>query len=268
MGARRTARTMVLLAAALGAAAAHAAREPSLESRVERLEGMLQSQGLVDLLAQVQRLQRDLQQLRGDVEVQGHKLEQLQQRQRDLYVDIDRRLQQLEAGRAGLPADQAAPVVPGAPVAPGPSLNDAAPGMPPVPAGASYDPAAEEKAYDEALTILREGRYPEAAEAYRQFLATYPNGRYADNAQYWLAETHYVTRRFQEGLDEFNKLVTTFPNSPKVPDAQLKIGYIHYELGNWKEARAQLEALVQRYPDSTAARLAGERLQRMTREGR
>lgn len=270
MGARHTARTLVLLAAALGAAATHAAREPSLESRVERLEAMLQSQGLVDLLAQVQQLQRDLQQLRGEVEVQGHKLEQLQQRQRDLYVDIDRRLQQLEAGRPGLPADQAALGTP----APAPGMNGSTPvpaGAPSVPAptaGVPYDPAAEEKAYDEALTILREGRYPEAAEAYRQFLVTYPNGRYADNAQYWLAETHYVTRQFQQALDEFNRLVATFPNSPKVPDAQLKIGYVHYELGSWKEARTQLEALVQRFPDTTAARLAGERLQRMSREGR
>lgn len=280
MRARHTARTMVLLAAALGAAAAHAAREPSLETRVERLEGMLQSQGLVDLLAQMQQLQRDLQQLRGEVEVQGHKLEQLQQRQRDLYVDIDRRLQQLEAGGAGVPADQATPAIPVAPVVPQPASNEpvpvppaaaAAPDLPapaPAPAALAYDPVAEEKAYDEALTILREGRYAEAAEAYRRFLGTYPNGRFADNAHYWLAETHYVMRQFQPALEEFNRLVATFPNSPKGPDAQLKIGYIHYELGNWKEARTQLEALVQRHPDSTAARLAGERLQRMTREGR
>jgi len=265
---------MVLLAAALGAAAVHAAREPSLESRVERLEG-LQSQGLVDLLAQVQQLQRDLQQLRGEVEVQGHELEQLQQRQRDLYVDIDRRLQQLEAGGTGLPAGPAAPAVPVAPVTPSPASGGAVPAAPaatdlpaPAPAGTAYDPAAEAQAYDEALAILREGRYAEAADAYRRFLATYPNGRFADNAHYWLAETHYVTRQFQPALDEFNTLVTTFPNSPKLPDAQLKIGYIHYELGNWQEARSQLESLVQRYPDSTAARLAGERLQRMTREGR
>lgn len=272
MRVRHATRAVVLLAAALGSAAVPAAREPSLESRVERLEGLLQSQGLVDLLAQVQRLQRDLQQLRGDVEVQGHTLEQLRQRQRDLYVDIDRRLQQLEAGRPGVSTDPT--VVPGMPAAPPPALNDVAPappGMPTAPAPAAAvadDPAAEGKAYDEALTILREGRYAEAAEAYRQFLATYPNGRYAGNAQYWLAETYYVTRQFQPSLDEFNTLITAFPDSPKVPDAQLKIGYIHYEQGNWKEARTVLEALVQQYPDSTAARLAGERLQRMTREGR
>jgi TolA-binding protein len=52
-----------------------------------------------------------------------------------------------------------------------------------------------------------------------------------------------------------------------VPDAQLKMGYIHYEQGNWVAAREQLQSLVQRFPDSTAARLANERLQRMSREG-
>lgn len=132
----------------------------------------------------------------------------------------------------------------------------------------AVDSVAERNDYEQALNILREGRYPEAAEAYRQFLARYPGSRYADNAQYWLAETHYVTRQFPQGLEAFGQVIANYPNSPKVPDAQLKIGYIQYELGNWKEARGQLEALVQRFPDSTAARLAGERLQRMTREGR
>lgn len=263
---RSTVGLLVLLVAALGAATAHAARgDAELQTRVERLENLMQSQGLMEMLAQVQQLQREVRQLRGEVELQGHTLEQLQQRQRDLYVDIDRRLQQLEAGRPG--GSTAAPLTPAPVATPAPSASVQTP-APQAAQPAVADSEAERVAYEQALNILREGRYPEAATAYRQFLATYPNGRYADNAQYWLGETQYVTRQFQAGLDEFGKVLNQFPNSPKVADAQLKIGYIHYEMGNWKAARENLEAVVNQHPGSTAARLASERLARMTREKR
>jgi tol-pal system protein YbgF len=279
MTARHLIRIGVLLTVAVYATAASAAREGSLEYRVERIETLMQSQGLIDMLTQLQQLQREVQQLRGDVEMQGHQLQEMQQQQRDLYLDIDRRLQ------GSQPVGAVTPTVPTAPVMDAP-LDTTLPVTPPVtempaadaaltppPAPITPQQAAvatpdEQAAYEQALNILREGRYADAAQAYQQFLVNYPNGRYADNAQYWLAETQYVTRQFQSGLDEFGKVVNLYPNSLKVPDAQLKMGYIHYEMGNWKAAREQLETLVQLHPDSTAARLASERLQRMSREGR
>jgi len=68
----------------------------SVEQRLERIERMLQSQGLVNILQQLQELQREVSTLRGDIETQNYNLEQLARRQRDLYTDIDQRLQRLE----------------------------------------------------------------------------------------------------------------------------------------------------------------------------
>ncbi len=277
MNARSPIRIGMLLAVTVYSATA-TARE-SLDDRVTRIETLMQSQGLIDMLTQLQQLQREVQLLRGDVEMQGHQLQEMQQQQRDLYLDIDRRLQQggQQAGAVtptvptvpvvDAPLNTTLPVTP-PPVTPGAdaTLADSAPVLPQTQAGVATPD--EQAAYEQALNILREGRYADAAQAYQQFLVSYPNGRYADNAQYWLAETQYVTRQFQSGLDEFGKVVSLYPNSLKVPDAQLKMGYIYYEMGDWKAARQQLEALVQAYPDSTAARLANERLQRMSREGR
>ena len=270
MSARNPVRFGMLLAAAVYSAAAGAAREGSLEYRVERIEALMQSQGLIDMLAQLQQLQREVRQLRGEVEVQGHRLEQLQQSQRDMYLDIDRRLQGGQpqaappaAGAEPSNAEDLLPLPPGA----------ASPVTPPAAAPSPVQQAAvaspeEQAAYEQALNLLREGRYDDAAQTYRRFLNSYPNGRYADNAQYWLAESQYVTRQYAPALEEFAKVINSYPNSPKVPDALLKMGFIHYEMGDWSEAREQLDAVTQRYPETTAARLASERLQRMTREGR
>ncbi|MBW9268788.1 MAG: tol-pal system protein YbgF, partial [Candidatus Thiodiazotropha sp. (ex. Lucinisca nassula)] len=41
---------------------------PNMEQRLQRIERMLQNQSLADLVLQLQQLQREVQQLRGDVE--------------------------------------------------------------------------------------------------------------------------------------------------------------------------------------------------------
>ena len=68
----------------------------TVEERLERIESALSNQGLLELVQQIQRLEMEISRLRGEAEVQNHALEQLKKRQRDLYTDIDRRIQQIE----------------------------------------------------------------------------------------------------------------------------------------------------------------------------
>ncbi|MBT8143901.1 MAG: tetratricopeptide repeat protein, partial [Gammaproteobacteria bacterium] len=96
---------------------------------------------------------------------------------------------------------------------------------------------------------------------------TYPESTLLDNAQYWLAEALYVEREFQRALTEFQRVVELYPESRKIPDAWLKIGYTHYELKDYTRARDALERVIGEHGGSTAARLAGQRLERMSREG-
>jgi tol-pal system protein YbgF len=245
----------------------------STSERLDSLERKLESRGLIDMLNRIEQLQRDVQQLRGDLEVQAHTLEDMQRRQREQYLDIDRRLQQLETGQAGAVPD--AGVSPAIAPMPAP-VTSRPPAVQPVTPSASpvaQPPAAtngagEQAEYDTALAILREGRYAEATQAFNRFLATHPGSSYADNANYWLGETYYVTRDFDQALQTFTGLVNNFPQSPKVSDSQLKMGYIYYEKQDWAAARKSLEAVVSNYPGTTTARLANDRLQRMKKEGR
>jgi tol-pal system protein YbgF len=303
MWAIRTALALVLLTAVTSV---WAVSKSELEDRIQQLERRLDSRSLIDLMEQIKALQRDVQQLRGDIEVQTHNLEGMQKRQRDLYLDIDRRLHRLEAGGSGmqpatgfgtpgaesaggpalpattgaasapsLPAPGTAPTPappgPGAPGAAGRAAAGVSPGAgmaAPASAPATLNPAEERKHYDQALEVLKQGRYAEAATAFRDFLDKYPNSSYADNAQYWRGEVFYVTRDFDSALAEFEKVVTQYPDSAKVPDAKLKMGYIRYELEDWDKARELLTQVAQGYPGTTSARLAQERLERMNSERR
>ncbi len=229
----------------------------SVDERLSRLERLINSQGLVDLLLRLEALQKEIQQLRGDVETQTYIAKDLKKRQRDLYIDIDRRLLKVErnAGTSGttrsITPQYNAPAV-SAPLATQPvPLKQSRP-VTPV-AAKPVDPIKEQNAYQKAFDLLRELRYEQAIKAYRQFITDYPNGRYAHIAQYWLSEASYAQRHFKQAITDYQNLVNNYPNSPKLAEAMLKIGYSYNELGQNKAAQETIEKLLRLYPNTTAA---------------
>ena len=68
-------------------------------------------------------------------------------------------------------------------------------------------------------------------------------------------------------MKAFSVVVDDYPRSRKVPDALLKLGFCNYELKRWDDARTSLARVQADFADTTAARLAEQRLQRMTEEG-
>ncbi len=265
--ARRTG-VALLAAAAFAAPGSAPAQQLSLEQRVERLERIVNGPGMADMYSQIQSLQRQIQQLNGRQDELQHQLEDLQRRQRDLYLDIDQRLRRLElqSGAAGA----APPGAAGAGASPGAAPGAAVPGTSPGAAAGAAATGAQLQAqtdYENALALLRAGKFPQADAAFRAFLKAHPQSVYAANAEYWLGEANYVTRNFAPALKAFQAVVQRYPRSAKVPDALLKIGYIQYEQKDWKGARKTLTEVIARYPDSAAARLAEQRRQRMKVEG-
>lgn len=251
------------------------------------------------LIVEMQQMREELRDLRVLVEDQQRELERLRERQRDQYLDLDRRLQQ--AGTAGASTQPAPRVVEGRrpevtegdrPEAPAREIPDTPPVIAdpegpevraPIEPDAEITPLGdrrpgpvedlgtptdeEQEAYDRAFRALRELRYADAAEGFTEFVQRYPNSAYAPNAQYWLGESFYVTRDFETALSVFDRLLSQYPGSSKEGDALLKVGFSHYELRQWNEARAALEQVSEQYAGTTLARLAENRLRAMRLEG-
>ena len=226
-----------------------------IDSRVARVERVIDSEGLVNLLQQIEQLQKDNQALREQIDQLQFKLDQAGTAQKQQYVDVDQRLQGLEKALA----DRPAPSTDAHSVLDGGELR---PGQLPVPGGT------DRANYQAAFELLKQGRYKEASAALQQFMVAFPESSLLDNAQYWLAETHYVSQSYDKALPEFSVVVEKYPQSRKIPDALLKIGYCNYELKHFEAARKALQTVVSTYPETTAARLAAQRLERMTGEGR
>ncbi len=256
----------VVVQGSAGAATA-APAGPSIEDRLVRIERLVDNQALVDMLMRLDSLQADNKGLRGEMEALVHELDGLKQRQRDLYLDIDRRLGQLEDAANRQPVAVApATVTPvnSAGIATAKTSNASTAGAP----QDKGDPVRESDAYQKAFNTLKDGQYEQAIIEFKNFLAQYPVGDFNDNAQYWLGEANYATRHYKVAIEEFRKLLELRPNSSKAADAMLKLGYAYYELAEWDSARKVLTDVVSRHANSTAARLAESRLQNMRLEGR
>lgn len=274
-----------------------AASYSAMESRLVRLERVLRSQGLLDLLQQVENLQTEVARLQGEIEVQNHTIEKLQKRQSDLYSDVDKRVQNIEkSGQTALvdnnppPLETISPTMENVPAnaeqsEPGLKLETSVanteqavetatdtetPANSETQTSASQlevranetvtDPNQAQAAYQAAFRLLKDARYDQATTAFNQYLKDYPKSAYADNAQYWLGESFYVQRNYEEAIAAYNKLLENYPESRKVAHSLLKLGYSHQELGQMPEARQKLDEVRNRFPGTTAARLADERL--------
>jgi len=242
---------------------------------------------LYEVLDRIEQLQTEVQQLRGVVEEQSQTIADLQRKQKNMYSDLDDRIQALSPAAAVQPqaqAGQPAPVTLGsaqpAPVSLGsgqPAQPAAAVGQPPAavppsavaPAPVTPNPVAaavkgdEKERYQSAYDTLRNGHNEQAVKMFEALLVDFPNGEFADNAQYWLAEAYKINRETDKAKAAFGKVISKYPNSTKVPDAMLKLGYIEFEQQNIPKAREYLNKVASAYPDSSAAHLATKKLAQM-----
>jgi len=275
-----------------------------LHKDMQRLRKLLDNRAMLELFQRMDDLADEVSNLRGLLEQQNHDLAGLKKRQRELYLDTDRRLRDLEAMASRVPAvpSNAAPVQKHEPIKESAVSTKVEPAT--KESKLVQKPAKQEKstpakvetmtkpiamknvvtdatvnksnvsiseeraAYQKAFDMLKEGRYKMANTSFKSFIQKFPQSSYAGNAQYWQGESNYVTRLFDQAVKDFESVVANYPSSNKVPDAMLKLGYTYYELRQFDLAKKSLMQLKSSYSSTTAARLASKRLERMRKEGR
>jgi tol-pal system protein YbgF len=231
-------------------------RITDMEARLLRIERVFENESLIQLASELDRLRSETTTLRGELENLRFESEGAATRQRDLYLDVDQRLQALEQSQ---PRGAVAPP-------PGPSPGGfagagvAAPNVP-EPAPPARPTGTDQQNYQAAFGLIQARRYPEAARAFQEFLSAFPQSPLADDAQFWVAETYFVDGQFQQALPAFQAVIDGYPQSAKVPDALLKIAICHDELDDSVAARTALQQVMRQFPDTTAARLASQRLE-------
>lgn len=121
-------------------------------------------------------------------------------------------------------------------------------------------PEEYESTYNQGLELFHANQYRQAVQVFESLLASSVNHSLADNAQFWIGESHYALREYKKAIIDFEK-VFTFPKSNKNDAAQFKLGLCYVRLGDNAKAREEFQRLLDVYPKSEFTRRAQEHLQ-------
>ena len=217
----------------------------SLDDRVALLERTLNARLRLqaELQQQVDSLQGEVSELRGQLEQQTYQMEQSQERQRQLYQELDKvASSQQAAPAAAAPAAAATPA-----------------------AAANYSTNQDEnQAYDAAVNmVLKEKNYDKAIPAFQGFIKQYPNSGYVPNAHYWLGQLLFNKGDRAGASAQFSTVANKYSKSPKRADALLKLGMLAQLDGKKAEAKSFYEQVIKGYPNTSPAQLAKQSLAKL-----
>lgn len=237
----------------------------SVAQDTANMKAQMQSQDS-DLQRQIDSLKQELAHLRGQEDTAAHSLNTVQRRQRDIYIDLNNRLQNAEkAARAPAPAIQPTTVSEVAEQLP-PTHHHAAEVQVASDSAPPAQPAAADKgaqqAYDAAFNLVQlQDR--KAIPALKHFVKTYPDSPLAASAQYWMGYLYYTKGFFKHAAAVQEQLIQRYPDSSKVPHAMYNLALCRLHLKDHAGAQKLLSQLAEKYPTSTDARLARKRLAEM-----
>ncbi|MCW8879613.1 MAG: tol-pal system protein YbgF [Kangiellaceae bacterium] len=213
----------------------------TLEQRIEQLEQQNQTRSQLQsqMSMQIIELQKEVKELRGIIEEHDYKLQQIQDRQRDLYRDIENRLSALPKGGAvSSTPSSSTTTTPSDPPVINPGTTKA------VKETVSGDGRVE---FENAFKLVRNRNYDQAVQSFESFLQNYPTSGYADNARFWIGQVYFAQSKFSEAEQQFSLLRTEYPESSKMSAAILKLAEIKVRLENWEEAKALYSEVVNKY---------------------
>ncbi len=213
-----------------------------------------------ELFNQLQRMQDQLAQQQGAIEVLQNQVNQLKQEGLERYQDLDRRIG-AGAAPAATPDNSSAGGAPSAAI--GGAAAGAAASQAPAASSEPGDPAKEKLYYDAAFDLIKAKDFDKASQAFSAFLRKYPNSQYAGNAQYWLGEVNLAKGDLQGAGQAFAKVSQLYPKHAKVPDSLYKLADVERRLGHTDKVKGILQQVVAQYPGTSAAQLAQRDLQRL-----
>ncbi|HNC41979.1 MAG TPA: tol-pal system protein YbgF, partial [Nitrosomonas sp.] len=202
----------------------------AMEARIAGMEELLKSNALIELYSQVEGFKIELGKLTGQIEVLTEENKLLRKQQKDFYLDLDNRLNQVESegsresGNTSLGEPDSSTALPSE-----------------IEMTAQTVDGSEREAYQTGYNLFREGDYLAAISHFEQFLKQYASSSLAPGAAYWIGNAHYALRNFQEAISAQQRVIDQYPKSAKAPDALLNIASSQLEIPDVSAAKKTLE---------------------------
>jgi len=117
--------------------------------------------------------------------------------------------------------------------------------------------------YSSAYTDYLAANYALAVTGFEEYLRLFSDTDLADNAQFWIGESHYSQQQYQLARTAFLEVARRYPRAETVPDALFKAARCLVELGDSPGAIAELTRLVREHPRADALSIACLQIERL-----
>ncbi len=189
-------------------------------------------------LAELQKMQGDMQAVNGNQETVQHQLDGIQRNIERQNNDISVRLQVLE-DEMKLYEEQIIK-----------ALQKVAPAV-----------AEESKLFQKGLDEVKANESLAAIATFQQYVKKYTSSKLLPEAYFWLGESRFSLHKFEEAIKDYQQVVSKYPQSDKAPAALFKQGESFAELNMKEEAKTFWQKLVKDYPGSEQATQAKTKLE-------
>lgn len=217
--------------------------QQSLDKRVQSLEALINGKGLLDMQNQLEQIRQDVAQLKGDLEVVTHQLEDMRTKQNAAYTDLDTRMRKLEGLAQSVTSGQM-------PLSANGGVGDA-----------KVDASQQElSAFAEAESLNQAGKYKEAFNAYDAFLKTYSGSKLAPDALYGMGYVQFALKSYKSSAATQQKFLESYASHPLAPNAMLNLANSQIQLGQIPAAKKTLKELIAAYPSAEVTPSAQKRL--------
>lgn len=132
--------------------------------------------------------------------------------------------------------------------------NNASPA--PAPAAPAVDLAAlpqdEEGFFNSAHALLLGGDFAGSQQAFTSYLAKFPKGGKAADAQYYLGESLLYQDNFADATGAYAKLIKSYPNSPNAATGMVKLARAMRGMGKNADSCKTLDMMAKQFPKASA----------------
>jgi TolA-binding protein len=219
------------------------AKLAEVQKKLDELNQSARRSG-ADLAVGLDKVREELSRARGDLEVEQHRLGQVEKAVEQLRADTEGRLAALK-GAGALDAYEARRKI-----------------------------AALEKPDDKAALVAlgeREeaaGQRGVALEVYEHVVSRWPADPKAADAGYRAGQILLGQKRWRDAILALGRVAESHPKSERAPDAMVGTADAMIELGMVEDAKAILGQVLEKYPKASAARHARESLSALSAEER
>ena len=231
-------------AVSLAAAPALAQRPPSAEQQLLILQQQVAASQAtaMQLQQRLDTIERQLQQLINQGEMNGHRVSELESQVTTLRNDVNSRLSSLESRPVAGPQTVEATPVEAAPVeeAPRPKTRTASaslPELPPTPAdsdSAASDPG--EDAYSQGFHLWEDGKYDQAITALRAFVSAFPKHRRVSFARNLIGRAMLDKGQPRPAAEALLANYRSDPKGERAPDSLYYLGQALMKLNQPQQA--------------------------------